>query len=129
MKEHRERWRKPTILGPYGEGYCRFCCFVVGLGPDGRLDNHRRGQIPGAALCDGSGVIPPKATPYASRKAMFRVTSDKVDCPGCAQKVPLAHYPSGTQYMRHLMPDMEGLCPYANRLVDDPTGPPPRRSN
>lgn len=80
--------RPPTILSPHGEGYCRYCRFVVGLGADGLMDQHyyNRGQVADATKpCKGSLRIPPKVTPYASKLAMFKVTAQKITCPGCGK--------------------------------------------
>ena len=119
--------RPPTILGEYGEGYCRHCHFTVGLDRGGLLNRHVRGQSPGGPACDGSHTTPPKITPYRSRLAAFRTTADTVVCPSCGQTVDLAHYASGTQYSRHLMPNGEGLCLLSSRPID--MGPPPERTN
>lgn len=75
-------------LSPYGEGYCRACLFVVGLDHLGRLEAHSRNNSiyrDERQECKGSGAKPPKVTPYASRKAAFRVTAPDVWCPGCKQ--------------------------------------------
>lgn len=79
--------RPPSILSEHGEGYCRYCVFVVGLDPAGMLARHWRGQT--ATECKGSGTRPPARTPLVSRKAMFRVTAKRVDCPTCKRSVPL----------------------------------------
>lgn len=78
-------------LSPYGEGYCRFCHFVVGLGPDGLLDQHKRSafdsrgyaQGEGSSICKGSCRKPPRATPVTSRLAAFRVRPRRDTCPRC----------------------------------------------
>lgn len=78
--------RPPTILGEYGEGYCRFCHFVVALDRFGLLITHKRGV--GSLLtepCKGSGKRPPKVTPVTSRKAMFRTDPPRVRCELCGQ--------------------------------------------
>lgn len=80
--------RPPTILGPHGEGYCRHCHFVVGLGEDGLLDPHSRGHGNGQE-CKGSRTRPPKLTPYASRKVAFKTKAELVQCPMCKRYVPL----------------------------------------
>lgn len=81
--------RPPTILSPFGEGYCRVCRFVVGLDEFGMLDRHTRGGH-GALVpnpCKGSGKTPPKLTPYSSRLSAFRFSPRKVDCPVCGRNV------------------------------------------
>lgn len=80
--------RPPTILGPYGEGYCTTCRFVVGLNELGLLLVHSRGSYGlNPTPCKGSGRRPPKGTPYASRLSAFRAAPRKVDCPLCSRKV------------------------------------------
>lgn len=80
--------RPPSILSEWGEGYCRWCFFVVGLSHDGRLAQHSRGSN-GASphQCDGSGTKPPKITPYASRKAAFKTVARKMRCHECSREV------------------------------------------
>jgi hypothetical protein len=76
--------RPETILGVYGEGYCRHCHFVEALDYDGLLIPHNRGVgnfvQPG---CKGSGKRPPKLTPYASRLAAFSSSPPEGICPVC----------------------------------------------
>lgn len=81
--------RPPTILGPFGEGYCRVCRFVIGLDEYGLLDPHTRGGHGGLAArpCKGSSRTPPKLTPYSSRLSAFRASPRKLDCPVCGQNV------------------------------------------
>lgn len=80
--------RKPTILGPHGEGYCRACRFVVGLGPDGLLEGHTRGKgLAHPIACPGGDRRPAKVTPYASRKAAFRVNVPMGVCLRCVRTV------------------------------------------
>lgn len=77
-------------LSPWGEGYCRYCHFVVGLTYDGQLAGHNRGaQLQSNSACKGGGTRPPKVTPYASRKAAFTTKSEKVDCHVCGRGVYL----------------------------------------
>lgn len=101
--------RPPTILSPHGEGYCRWCQFVVGLGSSGLLAPHVRGKN-GDRWCPGSDTTPPKVTPYSSRKAMFRVA------PKTARGVPTA-WISGVQvYAQHrLSPSV--VCDWRFRVV------------
>lgn len=78
-------------LGPYGEGYCPKCRFVVGLTDAGRLEKHWRMVFPDREpisrdACKGSYTRPPKVTPYASRKAAFKVTIPGVYCPVCGRR-------------------------------------------
>jgi hypothetical protein len=81
--------RPPTILGPYGEGYCKHCRFVLGLDEYGLINNHVRGigSYGQTQPCKGSGTRPPKQTPYASRSAAFKQVSQKVACPKCHRQV------------------------------------------
>lgn len=77
-------------LSPWGEGYCRHCCFVVGLTYDGLLVLHDRGaQLHSNAACKGGGTKAPKVTPYSSRKAAFTTRSEKVNCHICRREVHL----------------------------------------
>ena len=80
-------------LSPYGEGYCRWCCFVVGLDRNGLLVRHFRGgsgdELLGPRSCPGTGTRPPKITPYTSRKARFRVKAQKATCHLCRREVSL----------------------------------------
>lgn len=77
-------------LSPWGEGYCRHCCFVVGLNYAGQLVEHDRGaQLHSNARCKGSLTRPPKVTPYSSRKAAFTTKSEKVACYVCRREVHL----------------------------------------
>lgn len=105
--------RRPTILSPYGEGYCRWCLFVVGLGPDGKLDWHQRGNADpynAPAECKGSGTRPPKVTPYASEKARFVTKSPVAWCESCKQYVPVARKSGGMVYTRHLEANRIKVC-------------------
>ncbi len=82
--------RPPSILSPHGEGYCRHCRFVVGLGADGLMDTHQynRGLATGDMKpCKGSGKVPPRITPYAAELNKFKATARKVVCPTCEQTV------------------------------------------
>lgn len=83
-------------LSPYGEGYCRWCHFVVGLDYAGMLAQHFRGahgltarQGAEAKPCGGSGTRPPKVTPHASRKAAFRAVARKEQCHVCKRETVL----------------------------------------
>ena len=106
--------RPPSILSPYGEGYCRECRFVEPLGPDGLIESHTRGlsmknDYTRNEECPGSGGRPPKVTPYASRKSAFRMSALTGECPKCAQRVKLTPYSvvlSDTNYViaRHRTP-------------------------
>lgn len=83
--------RPPTILSEHGEGYCRWCHFVIGLDYSGMLASHVRGAhgMANAKDCDGSGTRPPKVTPYASRKAAFRSVARKEQCRFCKRDIVL----------------------------------------
>lgn len=76
--------RPPTILGPYGEGYCRVCRFIEPLTDKGVIAEHGRA---GAEPCKGSWKTPPKLTPYSSRLSAFKASPRKVECPLCARQV------------------------------------------
>lgn len=77
-------------LSPWGEGYCRYCHFVVGLTYDGLLVFHSRGaQLHSDAVCKGGGTKAPKVTPHSSRKAAFTTKSEKVGCHVCGREVHL----------------------------------------
>lgn len=95
--------RPASILSEYGEGYCRLCQFVVGLDAAGRLLEHTRGNYGlGNRECEGGGGVPPRLTPYASRKAAFLVNPPKKRCRECGRRVVVMsngrfdfHYPPG----------------------------------
>jgi len=81
--------RPPSILSEWGEGYCRWCFFVVGLSHDGRLAQHHRNSSYQPRQCDGSGTLPPKITPFSSRKAAFKQVAKKHPCHVCRRTVPV----------------------------------------
>lgn len=105
--------RPASILSPNGEGYCRYCRFVVGLDDGGLLDRHARGAILLSALaygtepvqppaCKGSGTLPPKITPYRSAKSAFKAVPRKTLCPRCLNEVRTEIGASGHRtYVRH----------------------------
>lgn len=112
-------------LSPYGEGYCRVCQFVVGLGYDGRLVPHKRGiaSYGQEKDCNGSGRVPPKLTPYASRKAAFTVKAPDVWCPECKQWVTSSRQGGMQVYARHSRPRVGAsvvpvMCPFTSRKVE-----------
>lgn len=75
-------------LGPYGEGYCRVCHFVIALDERGRLEHHSRGAvIASTTLCKGGRRKPPKLTPLESYKARFRSIAPVATCPFCMNSV------------------------------------------
>lgn len=87
---------EPSILSPHGEGYCRACRFIEGLDPAGKLVEHHRGahglsvRYGEASLaCTGSGRLPGKVTPYASRLSAFRVSAPKALCSQCHEQISL----------------------------------------
>lgn len=91
-------------LGPHGEGYCRVCCFVIGLTARGLLEEHQRGAVDAYGSpqnCKGSSKPPAKVTPYASRKAAFRYTPNKAWCPECRQDAPIMPLRGIQVYARH----------------------------
>ncbi len=98
--------RPATILSEFGEGYCRWCHFIEGLGADGTLYNHSRGiansygtNVP--TVCDGSGKPPTKLTPLTSRKAAFSTRAKGALCPSCMTKVELV---AGGWFVQHRPP-------------------------
>jgi hypothetical protein len=105
-----------SILSPYGEGYCTRCRFIVGLGPDGKMDRHTRGVHLGQYLappaCGGSGRRPAKRTPFASEKSRFRHRPQAAVC-GCGSEVKLVRQVDDRfTYSRHTRPGLAGgLCP------------------
>jgi len=102
-------------LSPHGEGYCRWCFFVVGLTDRGLLEAHTRGIVSyGAAkTCPGTDTRPPKNTPYASRKAAFKQTAPKAWCPVCKRFVPTKRQAGTYLYAVHnFRPGISAaLCP------------------
>lgn len=89
--------RPPTILGIYGEGYCRVCHFIEALDSQGRIIGHSRGAN-ATEQCKGSFTRPPKLTPYRSRLAAFRVDPPRELCMFCLTDAPLSAYGS---FARH----------------------------
>lgn len=97
--------RPATILSPYGEGYCRQCRFIVGLGPTGLLDYHSRGNVYGPpTVCDGGGRRPAKVTPYMSRKSVFKVRIPDDYCRACKQTVPTTTHGGQAVFAKHFPP-------------------------
>lgn len=84
-------------LSPNGEGYCSWCCFVVGLTSAGRLEGHNRDL----SQCEGSFKAPAARTPYYSRKSAFRVNVKRVWCPLCCTKAPVRRADGKEWYARH----------------------------
>lgn len=116
--------REPCLLSEWGEGYCRWCQFVVGLTHWGKLATHYRGR--GLRyedkLCPGSLKAPAKRTPYSSRTAAFRVTPRQVWCEACEKPAPTTHAGGYWVYSRHWMPKLSPLavplvCENAYRAV------------
>lgn len=95
--------RPPSILSEHGEGYCRFCQFVVGLISTGELQPHSRNVLVSPRECEGSYKKPPKVTPYYSRKAAFRTLAHKEVCPveGCGRQVAVM---TDGRFMGHTLP-------------------------
>jgi len=108
-------------LSPHGEGYCRWCFFVVGLDHDGLLTAHERnGLYEAPKTCKGSGTRPPKVTPYASRKAAFLTRSPREWCPTCCQTVNTRTWTrSGRVFVRHFRfpGDQTLVCPMSDCTV------------
>lgn len=90
--------RPPSILGPYGEGYCRVCKFIEPLDPAGLIEAHSRGQMISPHECKGSGGRPAKVTPRESRLVAFKTKSEKVQCPVCKRTVNLLNDGRMTQH-------------------------------
>lgn len=105
-------------LSPYGEGYCRWCFFIVGLECDGLLSPHQRGLSSDRKECPGSDTRPPKMAPYASRKAAFRVKTDDAWCPGCGQKVRTTYQAGERVYGLHYRPPGFKVCPSWQQPVE-----------
>lgn len=76
-------------LGPYGEGYCRVCHFIIGLTANGLIERHTRGGQFAPTECKGSFKKAPKLIPTTSKLAAFKTKAGLVLCPVCAQTVPL----------------------------------------
>lgn len=100
---------EPSILSPHGEGYCKHCRFIVGLGPDGLMDLHSRGRNVDKysagynAPCRGTGRRPAARVPYWSRRSRFRLTPPVALCPACGNEAAVSQYGgSDTMYfLRH----------------------------
>lgn len=111
------------LLGPYGEGYCGSCQFIVGLDPKGRLERHYRGRhldhLGYGAACKGSGRAPWKRTPYACRRNIFRFKAPKVTCPGCGVPTVVIHHTLSGDRLKHHWPDGAEVrwCTGSNQLV------------
>lgn len=104
--------RPPTILGEYGEGYCRYCHFIEALNQYGLIVTHNRG-IGNTARegCEGSGTRPPSLTPVTSRKAAFSTRPGLRFCGWCGETVAVTSYTSGPVYSRHWIGQEGGeLC-------------------
>lgn len=100
-----------TILGPYGEGYCTACRFIVGLDEKGRLERHGR-MVAGSntrTLCKGSNRKPPRRLPYASRLSVFRVNAKPGKCPVCCRRIRLES--DGTLSAHGMTAFTLSLCP------------------
>lgn len=120
--------RVPTILGEYGEGYCRECHMIEPLTSTGVLDLHFRGFSAahniGDYRCKGSGKVPPRLTPFTSRLAAFRRIAPLGTCPVCREEVPLqpSSSRSVTRMARHFPPDNPNiLCAGFGREPAMPT--------
>lgn len=107
--------RGPSILSEYGEGYCRWCQFIVGLSGDGLIMAHSRNTMISPRECKGSRTRPPKLTPYTSRKAAFKLRSQLAWCPQCRQWAPTSRYDRGWYYARHQW--SATICPGTGRQV------------
>ena len=106
-------------LGPYGEGYCRVCHFVQALTFDGLIERHSRGALlDGPAECKGSFTKAPKITPFASRKAMFRLKAPDAWCPECKRFVRSVTRGGVPVYARHSSVAAPWMCPYTMHRVE-----------
>lgn len=76
-------------LGPYGEGYCRVCHFIIGLTANGLIERHTRGGQFAPTECKGGFKKAPKLIPTTSKLAAFKTKAGLVLCPVCTQMVPL----------------------------------------
>lgn len=116
--------REPSILSQYGEGYCRWCYFVVGLTYRGLLAGHQRGiaSYGLAKPCPGSDTKPPRVTPYSSRKAAFRVKVPDAWCPACRQFVRSSTAGGAQVYTRHFPADTGRACLRTGLPVERPAG-------
>ena len=106
-------------LGPYGEGYCRVCHFIVPLGYDGQLAPHFKGHSSDFALtgaCEGAGTRPPKLTPNRSRLAAFTCTPPYAVCTFCGERVVVT---AVKVYGRHFSGPggADGVCTGSGRPV------------
>lgn len=120
--------RPPTILSEFGDGYCRVCHFIVGLGADGLLLTHTRGAHGLAAKygeanpqCEGSGKPPTKLTPLTSRLAAFSTKPRTGTCPTCGQTVVIDA--SGRWVMHGKAPGIYDWCKMSQKLYAKPRGP------
>ena len=75
-------------LGPYGEGYCRVCHFILALTADGLIERHSRGSQISPRECKGSWRKAPKLTPMTSKLAAFKTKAELVECTKCRRFVP-----------------------------------------
>lgn len=94
--------RPPTILGPFGEGYCRHCRFIEGLTEDGLINEHQRGmsqQWETPKSCPGSLTVPPKLTPYSSKKSAFRSWATTGECPECRRRMEVMKTETGNYFL------------------------------
>lgn len=113
--------RPATILGPYGEGYCRHCRFIEGLDEYGLINVHAHGAPQQWELpkpCKGSGTVPPKLTPYASDKSRFRSWATTGECPECRRRMEVLKTETGNYFLPYHTagygPGVKG-CPGVNR--------------
>lgn len=107
-------------LSPFGEGYCRWCHFVIGLTFQGVIEQHTRSASmwrDEAEPCKGSYARPPKVTPYTSRKAAFRLTVPKEICPACTKEVRVTYWSGGYSYEQHLPQVGSTLCAMSRQRV------------
>jgi hypothetical protein len=112
--------RPATLLGEFGEGYCRICHFVEALDHEGRIIEHARGiGNVSTGPCKGSGRKPPKLTPYQSKLAAFSVNPPVALCPVCEKEQPLTKVPS-LVFARHWIGPAK-VCPGTGRPALRPT--------
>lgn len=121
---------EPSILSPYGEGYCKVCRFIVGLGPDGLMDRHSRGRNLDRYSsnhnkpCKGSGRRPAPASrvPYWSRRSRFRYEAPVVRCPHCNQEAKVGALGGldtlyFLRHQSHIRDGFGGMCPMTGESV------------
>lgn len=114
---------EPTLLGPYGEGYCPHCRFIEPLGPDGLIEEHYRGwhNAPSGSArqhCPGSRTVP-GAVPGPEVEG-FTTEPKPLYCPKCRTEAPTGAHTQGGYYLRHVDPVTVRTCSWS--WADVPKG-------